>query len=231
MKRFLPATALFALMASGSAMAAELTIPMSFEYLAVDGKPIATNSFKHLSDIDLSNGTHKIAIRYSDMIEDDFSDSQTFVKSKPFIITLAVDGDYQYKLEPATGSIKQPKQFAKAPQVKITRADNGQVNYKIMQTNIEEQGFMSKLFGTDNAQTASTIAVSTSAGVSAAAAVAKAEKKEMDPITAATSESSAQAQQAPTQSAEHAQQMLQYWWLQADEQTRKEFMSWAIKQL
>ncbi|WP_252345994.1 DUF2057 family protein, partial [Shewanella indica] len=32
-------------------------------------------------------------------------------------------------------------------------------------------------------------------------------------------------------SAAHAQQMLQYWWLQADEATRKEFMSWAIKQL
>ena len=28
-----------------------------------------------------------------------------------------------------------------------------------------------------------------------------------------------------------AEQMLQYWWLQADDKTRKEFMGWAIKQL
>ncbi len=58
------------------------------------------------------------------MIDDEFSDSQSFVKSSPFILTLKAEGDNEYILKPADGDyVKKPKEFAKTPQVVITRAD------------------------------------------------------------------------------------------------------------
>lgn len=236
MKSVLPVGALLALAASSSVFAGSLTIPMSFEYLALDGQEIATNSFSHKAELDLSPGTHKIAIRYHDMVDDEFSDSQTFVKSAPFILTLRVDGDYDYFLKPASGEVvKQPKQFAKAPQVVVNRADKGEVSYKIVQTDYKEDSFVGRLFGgskgvdIDEAAAAATAAAGTVAVASSAPTAPV--NQATAPVVADTAVSAAASPVPPAVGGAHAQQMLQYWWLQADEKTRKEFMSWAIKQL
>ncbi|MCL2916850.1 DUF2057 domain-containing protein [Shewanella litorisediminis] len=240
MKSVLPVGALLALAASSSVFAGSLTIPMSFEYLALDGQEISTNSFTHKAELDLSPGTHKIAIRYHDMVDDEFSDSQTFIKSAPFILTLRVDGDYDYFLKPANGDqIKQPKQFAKSPQVVVSRADKGEVSYKVVQTDYKEDSFVGRLFGGSKgvdideaaaaATAAGTVAVAStvpSAPVSPAAPVSPSA-----PVLVDSNVPAATSPVPPAVGGAHAQQMLQYWWLQADEKTRKEFMSWAIKQL
>lgn len=231
MKSVMPITALIALLGASSAMAANLTIPMAFEYLALDGKKVETSMFNHKSDIDLDNGTHKIALRYHDMVQDDFSDSESFIKSSAFIITLAVDGDHNYQLMPAEGEvIKHPKAFAKSPQVVITRQDGGNVNYQVTQTDITEESFVSKLFGgNNNGQDLEVAAVAaTSTTAVAAASIPAPAVKQPTAIEAATLPA---AQPMNASSTDHAQQMLQYWWLHADDETRKEFMSWAIKQL
>ncbi|MCL1113501.1 DUF2057 domain-containing protein [Shewanella basaltis] len=229
MKSILTTSALLAFLTSSSVFAANLTIPMSFEYLALDGNPIETSMFKHQSDLELTNGTHKIAIRYHDVVDDSFSDSQSFVKSAPFIVTLTVDGDYQYNLKPAKGDvIKQPKAFAKAPEVKISRQDKGSVSYSIEQTNFTEETFITNLFKTDKQQDFDTLAASaTSHGtqVSNQAPV----QSDIASATNITPTNNVIKEKATTPA--QAEQMLQYWWLQADEKTRKEFMGWAIKQL
>lgn len=230
MKSVMPITALIALLGASSAMAANLTIPMAFEYLALDGKQVESSVFNHKSDLNLDNGTHKIAIRYHDMVQDDFSDSESFIKSSPFIVTLAVDGDHDYQLMPAEGEvIKRPKTFAKSPQVVITRKDGGNVNYKVAQTDIKEDSFVSKLFGGNDGQDIDVAAAAATSTVAVTANNAHA--------TAVTPTSSVEAATLPAtlpvnaSDADHAQQMLQYWWLHADDKTRKEFMSWAIQQL
>lgn len=229
MKSIKPITALIALLGASSAMAANLSIPMAFEYLALDGKKVEGSLFNHKSDLELSQGTHKIAIRYHDMVQDDFSDSESFVKSSPFIVTLAVDGDYDYRLQPAEGEIiKKPKSFAKSPAVVISRIDGGAVNYKVTHTELTEDSFVSKLFNGNSGQdieTAAAAATGTAVAAHAAAPVQPAGTVEAVTLPAMLPAN-------PTASdAAHAQQMLQYWWLHADDKTRKEFMSWAIKQL
>jgi uncharacterized protein len=223
MKPLVSITALLALIGSSTVFAANLSIPMSFEFLAIDGEKIESNLFNHKSQISLEQGVHKIAIRYHDMIEDSFSDRQTFVKSSPFIVTLTVDGDHQYHLSPAEGEIiSKPKAFALAPKILISREDKGRVDFQVMQTDYEESSFVSALFNGKSKREAQGIAArATQAG------------HPMDP----------QGEPAPQvddvtnkklknkENGQHAEQMLQYWWLQADEKTRKEFMSWAIKQL
>ncbi|MCB2383545.1 DUF2057 domain-containing protein [Shewanella sp. SR1] len=229
MKSLLPISSLLVLLGSASAFAADLNIPMSFEYLALDGKKVESSVFNHKSSLELTPGTHKIAIRYHEMVEDDFSDSQTFVKSAPFIVTLDVDGDYQYYLQAAEGKVvKKPKVYAQNPQIKLTRGDKGDVNFQVVNTNLEEESFVSRLFSGNQAVDVSGTAAAATGAAGAVVAVA--------PAPVATSATvSATSLTAPIDTskatAANPQQMLQYWWLQADEKTRKEFMSWAISQL
>ena len=229
MKSLLPISSLLVLLGSASAFAADLNIPMSFEYLALDGKKVESSVFNHKSSLELTPGTHKIAIRYHEMVEDDFSDSQTFVKSAPFIVTLDVDGNYQYYLQAAEGKVvKKPKVYAQNPQIKLTRGDKGEVNFQVVNTNLEEESFVSRLFSGNQAVDVSGTAAAATGAAGAVVAVA--------PAPVATSATvSATSLTAPVgtskATAANPQQMLQYWWLQADEKTRKEFMSWAISQL
>ncbi|NKF51810.1 DUF2057 domain-containing protein [Shewanella sp. WXL01] len=238
MKSFMTTSAAaITLLASSTALAANLSIPMAFEYLALDGKEINTNMFTHKSDLELTQGTHKIAIRYHDMVEDDFSDAQTFYKSAPFIVTLEVDGDYEYQLRTPSGDYaKNPKSYVKKPQVIIKRSDKGNVNYSVQLTDLKEDSFVANLFNggkNDNFDELSVQATSSSAAKAQAAM--KPAPKAVTPVAAATVVTTATVapakEVAPAQTGSQAEQMLQYWWLQADEETRKEFMSWAIKQL
>ncbi|MCL1091488.1 DUF2057 domain-containing protein [Shewanella profunda] len=231
MKSLLPISSLLVLLGSTSAFAADLNIPMSFEYLALDGKKVESSLFNHKSSLELAPGTHKIAIRYHEMVEDQFSDSQSFVKSSPFIVTLEVDGDHQYQLQAAEGEIvKKPKVFAKNPQVVLTRSDKGLVNYQVTNTNIEEEGFVNRLFSGNQAVDISSSAVQAT-GAAGMAAVVVAPTPPTSTQAAINATSLTPAADASKVTGANPQQMLQYWWLQADEKTRKEFMSWAISQL
>ena len=235
MKSFVTTGAIMALLSSTSLMAANLTIPMSFEYLALDGKQIETNMFSHKSDLSLDNGSHKIAIRYHDMVEDDFSDSQSFIKSAPFIVTLNVDADVNYTLSAADGDVvKRPKSFAKDPKIIITREDKGAVNYTVEQTNFEEKSFLTNIFSGNKGDNVDVLAVNATGSSAAPAAAVQSAKPAVSATVAATAVATSEANTAQPIKADNpaqAEQMLQYWWLQADEKTRKEFMGWAIKQL
>lgn len=230
MKSLLPISSLLVLLGSASAFAADLNIPMSFEYLALDGKKVESSVFNHKSNLALASGTHKIAIRYHEMVEDDFSDSQTFVKSAPFIVTLEVDGDHQYYLQAAEGKVvKKPKSYAQNPQIVLTRSDKGQVNYQVANTDIEEESFVSRLFsGNQAVDVSGTAAAVTGAAGATAAVITSAPTSTQAAINATSLTAPVDASKA---AGANPQQMLQYWWLQADEKTRKEFMSWAISQL
>jgi len=233
MKSLFTTSALLACLTSSSVLAANLTIPMSFEYLALDGTEVETSMFNHQSDLALTNGTHKIAIRYHDVVDDSFSDSQTFIKSTPLIVTLTVDGDHQYLLQPAQGDvIKNPKAFAKKPQINIKRQDNMAVTYSVEQTNFTEDSFITSLFNKKNQNDIETLSASaTGSGIQPTQKVAV-----QSDVASATTISAPVIATVPAAAAQkttpaQAEQMLQYWWLQADDKTRKEFMGWAIKQL
>lgn len=218
-------TTVLTLLVSTSCLAATLTIPMSFEYLAIDGQKIKTNIFTHKATLKLQPGSHKIAIRYSDMVEDDYSDSEYRVESSPFIVTLDVDENKQYQLLPAGGiPVKDPSTFSTSPKIIIKRSDNGVVDYQVKQTDFTEESFVSQLF-TRNKQDINPD-VAAIAATNQGSMATTVTPVTQNPITAATS-----PQAASTQSSKEAQQMLQYWWKQADEPTRKAFMSWAIQQM
>ncbi|WOT04072.1 DUF2057 domain-containing protein [Shewanella youngdeokensis] len=237
MKLLLPVSSIIALCASSAAFSASLNIPMAFEYIALDGKEVKTSLFNHQSKLELNNGIHKIAIRYNDLVEDDFTDSETNVKSAAFIVTLKVDGDYQYQMQPTGNEYTQnPAKFAKKPQIKISAKNNSNIDYSVTHTDITESSFVSRLFSGNtatNVDAEAVIATSTAAAVTVPATTATIKAPVSPQVTAAT----VVPQPAKVSSTNNdddsakAEQMLQYWWLHADEQTRKKFMGWAIEQL
>ncbi len=233
--------------------AAELHIPMAFEYLALDGRKVSRSMVVHKSELELTPGYHEIAIRYNDMVELDMPDTPENVKSTPFIITLDVSEDVDYYLKPAGGdTVRNPLEFAQKPDVVITRKDGSAVDYRLTYTDIDQRDFKTHLYGKTlspqaQAQAAAAAAaaastqlvpVTESTGaepattVSGAPASSAATMGEVDVMasTGVAAESDAQTDAGNGQPATPAE-MLQLWWLRADEKTRKEFLGWAIKQL
>jgi len=231
-KKILLISGLCILLGAASASAAELEIPMEFEYLAIDGKKIQSNSFWHKSTLEFGQGEHKIALRYSDVVKDTFGNDGNvdFVKSAPFIISLKADDAQRYILQPdGDGAGKNPKAYAKEPKVKISRRDAGAVEYRVTYTDWEEESFVSRLFSGNSARdiTAST-AVAAGATMTAATNAAAPPAPLGNGVSGAI-QTAAPAADGANQTAEATpKQMLRYWWQQADEKTRKEFMSWVF---
>ncbi|MES9861182.1 MAG: DUF2057 domain-containing protein [Candidatus Thiodiazotropha sp. LLP2] len=100
--------------------AAQLTIPDSFEFLALDGKAISSSLLSHQSDLTLTEGEHMITLRYMDVIIDPDLGYESVINSKPFVIELQVDSGGHYRLEPEPVAFQDKQAFAKDPQVMIS---------------------------------------------------------------------------------------------------------------
>jgi uncharacterized protein len=267
MKNSKPALALALLTGASTLAAAELHIPMAFEYLALNGKKVSRSAVVHKSELELSPGYHEIAIRYYDMVELDMPDTPERVSSPAFIITLNVTEDSDYYLKLARGEVvRNPLEFAEAPDVIVTRKGGGSVDYQLTHTDIEQRDFKTRLYGKtlspEAGAQARAVAEAEAAAAAAAAAAAvspqlvpkagatvpqaaPSESKAQDeaastmaevdmtstPVTAASASAAASPGDTAGQHAATPGDMLQLWWQRADEQTRKEFLGWAIKQL
>ena len=214
----------------GTTLHAEnLNIPMIFEFLALDGQKVERSLVSHKSDLALTPGDHEIAIRYSDMVVGDLIDTPESVKSAPFIVTLRVDRGAAYELRPLGGDrIRNPVEFASAPNIEIVRTDGANVDYSFTQTDISQRDFDTKLYG-KRLTPAATVAAApaaartTAQGVSAGGAAE--EVYDLD-VSAEKEVTAVEGGQGAS-----PDQMLRLWWERADEQTRKDFLGWAIKQL
>lgn len=233
MKPLLSLTVVFFLCSSSALFAASLTIPMKFEYVTLDGKKVSSGKFMHKSNLQLDQGSRRVALRYSDMVDNDVSDTKESVQSTVFVVTLRVDGNFKYTLAPEGGDrVSNPEQFAKSPNVVVTRGNGGAVEYEVTQTGMAKREFMSALDDSDK------LAGTAFVPVSAAPAAATTPSESVAVSTEVLGNSS-QVQpaatvvpaSAATTSELSATEMLQKGWQQADEKTRKEFLSWAIRQL
>lgn len=231
MKTSLPVLTFIAALWSSALSAADLNIPMAFEYLALDGQQIKKNFIVHQSKLELTPGYHEIAMRYADMVDGEISDTPEKVKSNAFIITLNVTEGADYFLTPAGGgAVRKPWEFAKAPDVVVTRKNGETVDYKLTHTDISDKSFATQLYG-QAPQEQKPALVTTNAPTTAAAAAQYTGSSE---IVSAPVAASAAVTSDPLEAGDNTatpEQMLRLWWERADENTRKEFLGWAIKQL
>ncbi|MBY5990836.1 DUF2057 domain-containing protein [Ferrimonas balearica] len=218
-----------ALLVSPLSWAENLTIPMEFEFVALDGTKVSSSLFSHKSELELAPGQRKIALQYKDLVPESVGDGHRRISSSPFVVTLQVAPGVDYRLNPDRRilDIKTAEAYAKDPKVVISASDGSQVSYSVQLTQSDESTIVDKLLGdAPTAPSAEEAALAATATGTAAAAAAAPTSPAAEPAQAAP-----QAAPAAGQSASQAEEMLKYWWNQADEQTRKAFMSWAVQQL
>ncbi|TDG12137.1 DUF2057 domain-containing protein [Seongchinamella unica] len=213
------AVAIGAALTSSPLSAASLTIPMAFEFIALNGQMIERSLVMRKDELQFAPGHHEIALRYSDMIESDFNDTPESIRSAAFIITLDASDDGDYVLVPAGGEvIRNPREFAAAPEVVITDEDGAAAKFTLTRTDVTRD-FAASLYGNE-----------TRVG-SDESPPAPAPSASADVVENVFGKAPAAAPLPIDTAGASPADMLQLWWRRADEKTRKEFLGWAIDQL
>ncbi|ORU90738.1 MAG: hypothetical protein A6F71_07235 [Cycloclasticus sp. symbiont of Poecilosclerida sp. M] len=194
--------------------ASELTIPRSFEFLAVDGKDVG-GFFNKPRIIALAPGEHKIALKYDVAIEDAGNQRvEEFIRSDPILVTLNVQAGKNYRLVPHSSIKFSPRDYAKDPRIKVVTSEGDDANAEIALMVKKDNSAWAKMTQTYDQPAAtpkSDMAQLTgSTGVNAVPVLTISGK--IAPAAAASAH--------PTP----ASSMLIYWWNQADQETRNAFL-------
>ncbi|GAA5188970.1 DUF2057 domain-containing protein [Ferrimonas gelatinilytica] len=222
---------LLALALSPALNAASLTIPLEFEFLAVNGEPIGTSMFKHKDNLNLVPGENRVALRYKDLVRETLGDGHSRVNSNPFVITFTIGAEEKYHLAAASAirDLDQARRFADNPQVVLTDGKGNPMEFAMALTQGEDPGLLERMTGSDGPDLEEQAIAATATG-GALAAAADTQSASAEPFKADSKPS--EAATAPvTADPANPEAMLKYWWQQADEPTRKAFMSWAVQQL
>lgn len=193
-----------------SAVASELRIPNTFEFLAVDGKDIGGWLSKSQS-VELTPGQHKIALKYDAVVEGDNSRIEEFISSEPILVTLVVKSWHNYRLVPHSSVKSAPREFAENPRIKIVSSNGSNANADVALLVKKEQSKWAKM--TQSYDTPVASQVSDMAKLTGVAA----------PANTITSALTIVSNGSPASS------MLIYWWNQADQATRDAFIKQISK--
>lgn len=192
--------------------AAKLVIPSSFEFMAIDGKDMKS-FWDGPYEVDLNVGMHKIALQYDAAVPSEENPRmEEFLKSEPMLITLDVQRNETYTLVPHPDIKSDPRGYASNPRIKIVTPEGRKAKYEVALLVERQQSTWSKVTQSDGS-------------------IAE-PKSEMAVITGnqTVPTSKTAASSAPVNGAAPAAAMLQYWWGQADAQTRENFMKWVYSQ-
>ncbi|MFI3245921.1 MAG: DUF2057 family protein [Ferrimonas sp.] len=244
---------------SPTLFAAELQIPLEFEFVAINGNNVNNNFFSHNGSEPLQVGTNKVALVYNDLIRDNIGDSHSKIKSAPFVVTFQAQADQNYQLQAAIeiDNVKTARQFAQDPQVLIQTSNGSNIPVEVALTDAQPQGIFNQLSNNNSAIVATGGTVTPTVTAASATALTTAatqtpqtpemdNNKPMKMLQYWWQESGADVHNAFTgwavqhlnttqtvapQHDDQAQSMLQYWFIKADESTRKQFLSWAFQNM
>lgn len=201
MKKFITCT--FFLFLSVNICASSLSIPNEFEFIAVNGNPVENPLFSKNTRLTLTTGEQKIALLYKNMLRDDIGNGSTIVTSPPIIISLLVKEGQDYQLSSAykIKSVSAAKAFIKDPQIHVKNAQGELASSTLYLVKTDDRGVLGNII----------------------------KKKENNRQTVAVLETLSEKGREGKEN--RPEKMLHHWWGQADAETQKQFLSWAIKQI
>jgi uncharacterized protein YccT (UPF0319 family) len=101
-------------------LAAEVTVPASLQILDIDGQP---QNAAH-TDLQLSNGTHVLVVRYRDLFADSADDSGAWVTSEPLYLNLAIKDQQPVQLHiPVIDNASAAKTYLHQPYLTVGTAN------------------------------------------------------------------------------------------------------------
>lgn len=220
MKLRLAAVLTTALFASTASFAGMVTSSSNVDFLAVDGQKATKSLLKDVRSFEVKDSnTHQVVVRVSEVVRKG-SDQELF-ESDPIIVTFQGSAEDIQISAPRLTSQQDAERFQKNPVVTVKSASGKMIDAK--QDVLKQEGFFPGVNLVDNLSDynssgakASVAALATTTMPSAMGSVSAGGKVAKNKIT--------------VQGENAAEQMLQYWFQQADKETQKRFLNWAKSQ-
>lgn len=220
MKFRLAALATVALLTSTASFAGVVTASSNIDFLAIDGQKPSKNILKETKSFTINDtNTHQVVVRVSEVVRSG-SDRSLF-ESDPIVVTFKGSTEDIHISAPHLDNERDASQFKSNPQITVKTASG-----KVLETKqefLKQEGFLPGVNLVENlaeynssGSVASVASFATTTLPAAIATVGANGKVSKGKVT--------------VQGENAAEQMLQYWYQQADAETQKRFLNWVKNQ-
>ncbi|WP_439258336.1 curli polymerization inhibitor CsgI-related protein [Lonepinella sp. BR2271] len=220
MKFRLAAIASVALFASSTCLAGVVTSSSNLEFLAIDGQKASKSLLKDVRSFNVNDtNTHQVVVRVSEIVREG-SDRSLF-ESDPIVVTFQGTTEDMQISAPHLSTDRDAEQFRQNPSISV-KTTSGKV-VSIKQDYLKQEGFLPGVNLVENLSE-----YNSSGAVAAVPGLATATL----PATVATVGTNGKVQKGKVtvQGENAAEQMLQYWYQQADKETQQRFLNWVKNQ-
>ncbi|MDO5054009.1 DUF2057 domain-containing protein [Pasteurella oralis] len=217
MKFRFAALATAALLTSTASFAGVVTSSSNIDFLAVDGQKPGKSLLKETRSFNISDTqTHQVVVRVSEIIRS--GSDRTLFESDPIVVTFQGTADDIIISAPRLETEREANTFKKSPKITVKTVSGLEVATK--QEYLKQEGFLPGVNLVENLSeynsSGAPAAVASLASTTMPAAIPGFGKAQKGKIT--------------VQGENVAEQMLQYWYQQADKETQKRFLNWAKNQ-
>ncbi|MFC0323602.1 DUF2057 domain-containing protein [Gallibacterium melopsittaci] len=201
---------------SVSSLAATVKVTPNISLLAIDGEKAKSSLTKSQNSFNISdNGTHQVVVRVSEVVNN--GSDKTLFESNPIIVTFQGSSQDLVITAPRLDNMRNANLFAKNPKITVKTTADQEVSTK--QDILQQSGiFPDTRVAEDLAE------YNASQGVAAVPNLVSVSMPAAIPTAAGTKASKAKI---TVQGENVAEQMLQYWYQQADKETQARFLKWA----
>ncbi|MGC7559444.1 curli polymerization inhibitor CsgI-related protein [Pasteurella sp. PK-2025] len=217
MKFRFAALATAALFTSTASFAGVITSSSNIDFLAIDGQKASKSLLKETRSFNINdNQTHQVVVRVSEIVRS--GSDRTLFESEPIVITFQGIADDILISAPRLETERDANKFKKDPVIHVKTVSGAEVSTK--QEYLKQEGFLPSVNLIENLSeynaSGAPAAVAGFASTTMPAAIPGFAKAQKGKIT--------------VQGENVAEQMLQYWYQQADKETQQRFIQWAKNQ-
>lgn len=219
MKFRLTALAVATLLTSTASFAGVVTTSSNVDFLAIDGQKASKSLIKQARSFNITDtNQHQVVVRVSEIVRGG-SESNLF-ESDPIVVTFQGTTEDIQISAPTLRSERDVEKFKQSPVISVTTASGAAVQTK--QEYLTQEGFLPSVNLVEN--------LSNYNASGAKAAVASFATTTMPTAMGTTGTGKVAKGKVTVQGENAAEQMLQYWFQQADKETQTRFLNWAKKQ-
>lgn len=201
---------------SMSSLAATVTVTPNISLLAIDGEKAKSSLTKSQNSFNINdNNKHQVVVRVSEVVDN--GSDKTLFESDPIIVTFQAGSQDLVISAPRLDNMRNANMFAKDPKITVkTSAD---------QTVASKQDILKQTGIFPDTRIAEDLAeYNASQGVAAVPNLVSVSMPAAIPTAAGAKATKAKI---TVQGENVAEQMLQYWYQQADKETQARFLKWA----
>ncbi|TDQ57192.1 hypothetical protein EDC45_1587 [Mesocricetibacter intestinalis] len=216
MKFRLATLATLLLFTSTASFAGVVTSSSNVDFLAIDGQKASKSLLKETRSFNINdNGKHQVVVRVSEIVRS--GSDRTLFESDPIVVTFQGSNEDIQISAPKLDNERDVNNFKRAPKISVKTLSGTEL--KSTQEYLKQEGFLPSVNLIENLSE-----YNTSGAAAAVPAFATTAMPAAVPMSGA---GKAVKGKVTVQGENVAEQMLQYWYQQADKATQARFLDWA----